>query len=100
MTGTGPTELERHLRLNPHRFDRDPKVKAAIQDCVDQMRCRSDPMEIHEMAHQCEDEYDCEREGVHAVGQGKRQEQRERKGKGWQGRLEGVRKPRSSQEQG
>lgn len=45
-----PAELDNHLILNSVRFDACPKVKAVIRDCMDQMRHKSDPREIDEMA--------------------------------------------------
>lgn len=48
-----------------------PKVKAGTCDYAEQMRHRSDPMEIDETAYQAKDEYDGNWEEVQALGQGK-----------------------------
>lgn len=66
-----PPELERHLLLNSDRYDTCAKVKAAIRDYGEQMRHKSDPMEVVEMAGDGDDEYDGEWEEVHAVGKDK-----------------------------
>lgn len=38
--------------LNSDRYDEFPKGKAAARDCVEQMRHKSDPMDVGEMSHQ------------------------------------------------
>lgn len=52
------------LALNPDRHDTYPKVNSALE----QMRHKSDPMEIDEMSGSAEDEYDSECAESHAVG--------------------------------
>lgn len=42
------------------RYDTYPKVKSAIRDNAEQMRHKSDPMEVDEMAHAADEEYDGE----------------------------------------
>lgn len=44
-----PLDLERHLVLNSDRYDIYPKVKSAIRDYVEEMRHKSDPMQVGEV---------------------------------------------------
>lgn len=69
-----PPKEERRLLLNSDRYDTYPKVNAAIRDCVDQMRHRSDesdPMDAGRVAYQVDCEYDGEWEEVQALGNNK-----------------------------
>lgn len=58
MMDTCPTELGRHRVLNSDRYNTYPYVKAAIRDYVEQMRHKSDPMEMDEAVCNADDSYD------------------------------------------
>lgn len=49
-------ELKRHLELHSDRYYMYPQVKSAVRDCVEQMRRKSGPMNIEEMAYIAEEE--------------------------------------------
>lgn len=65
----------RRSGLNSGQHDTYPKVESAVGDYVERMRCLSDPMEVGEIPHPMEYNYDGERGEVHAIGNamGKRQ---------------------------
>lgn len=48
-------ELERHPVRNIGRYDTHPKLKTAVRDHVEQMRHKSGPLEIFEMAYAAEE---------------------------------------------
>lgn len=56
MMDTCPAELENHLILNSDRFDKDPKTKFATSDYAEQMRHKSSPIELDEMARFAEED--------------------------------------------
>lgn len=46
-----PAELETHFILNSERCGTHPKDKAATRDYMEQVRQKSDPMELDETAY-------------------------------------------------
>lgn len=82
MTGMCLVELERHLVLNSDRYDTYPMVKSAIGDYVEQMRHKSDPMEVGEIAHQGKGDHDTEWDELQAIACGKGKGKNKGKGKG------------------
>lgn len=53
-----PAVLEKHLILNSHRFETYPEVMLATRDGVEQMRRKSDPMDLVDVVELVGD--DCE----------------------------------------
>lgn len=70
MVGMCQPELEKRFIINSDRFDTYPKAKAAIIYYVDQMRYKSDPMDIGDMVFPAEDEYAGEWKGAQAHRRG------------------------------
>lgn len=73
-----PIRAGEHWILNSGSFEGYPKVKAAIRDLAEQMRHKSDPMGLDEVAGPEEDEYDGPWEEMHTRGRAKRKRQGDR----------------------
>lgn len=46
MMDVFPVELEKHLILNPERFDTHPRAQAATGNSAEQVRHKADPREL------------------------------------------------------
>lgn len=68
MIDTCPVQLERHLVLNPDRYDTDPKIKSAVREYVEQMRHEADPVDTNKNSYPIEEEHDGEWEQVYTIG--------------------------------
>lgn len=62
-----PMELDRHLVPNSGRYVTYPKGKAAVRDYLEQMRDKSDPMEVGEMSDAADEVHEDGWEEVQAV---------------------------------
>lgn len=76
-----PAERANHPILNPDRFGTHPKAKAALGDLIEQMRHKSDTMELDEVAPLADDDGEGEWEEVRAVGRAKCKGKSKGKGK-------------------
>lgn len=57
--------------LNSDRHDTYPKVESATLDYAEQLRHKSNPVGVGEIAYSADEEYDGEWEDIQAVGQAK-----------------------------
>lgn len=50
MMGMCPVQLEQYLVLDSDRYGAYPMIKSAIRNCVEQMRYKSESVQINEVA--------------------------------------------------